>query len=243
MFWKLSDTVRLYLAAPPPPPKPPIMPPRMPSPPPPGPCAPPPPGMAAPIVGPPFALGPPPPRLLVSVAVLSPAFCDAEALLAASPPKPNVRLTVRLTDSEPGPCPKFRGMICSPGLGTRLKFPNRVQRMLMLVQSALAPAKLGRSLAIRSRFVSRPVVMLKGGPELAVMNGLKTSFHQGAFMVPTRLNECRMSKDARDHSPVKSYELTGNPPSASLFVLLKLYEPCNERPGLRRLLNPTNIRF
>src|SRR6266446_1389319 len=109
-----------------------------PSPTPPVPCAPPPPGMAAPIVGPPFAPGPPPSRLLVSVAVLSPAFGDADArLLLASPPKPNVRLTVRLTDSEPGPCPKFRGMICSPGLGTRLKFPNRVQRMLILVQSAL----------------------------------------------------------------------------------------------------------
>src|SRR5438874_9575133 len=117
-------------------------------------------------------------------------------------------------------------MICSPGLGTRLKFPNRVQRMLMLLQSALAPAKLGRSLAIRSRFVSRPVVMLKGGPELAVMNGLKTSFHKGAFMVTTRLNECRMSKDARDHSPVKSYELTRNPTSVTFLVLLNSLAPC-----------------
>src|SRR5437667_8518413 len=120
MFWKLSDTVRLYLAAPPPPPKPPIIPPMppLPGPPPPGPCAPPPPGMPPPIVGPPRPLGPPP-RLFVSVAVLSPSFGDADArLLLASPPNPNVRLTVRLTDNEPGPCPKFRGIICSPGLGT-----------------------------------------------------------------------------------------------------------------------------
>src|SRR5262245_33534178 len=117
-------------------------------------------------------------------------------------------------------------MICSPGSGVRLKLPKRVQRMLIFVQSVFGPAKLGRSLYCRSRLVSRPVVMLNGGPELAMMNGLKTSFHHGELIVPNKLKRCRMSNDARPHSPVRSYEFIGNNeppcPSVLLVVLLKL---------------------
>src|SRR5438105_10944073 len=115
-------------------------------------------------------------------------------------------------------------MIVSPGSGLRLKFPNRVQRMLTLLQSAPAAAKLGRSLAIRSRFVSRPVVILNGEPEAATMKGLNTSFHQGELIVPKSVNRCRTSFEARPNSPLKSYELTGNSdppcPSVSLKDLL-----------------------
>src|SRR6266852_4176238 len=114
-------------------------------------------------------------------------------------------------------------MICSPGFGTRLKLPNRVQRMLMFAQSAPAAAKLGRSLYWRSRFVSRPVVILNGGPEFATINGLNTNFHHGALMVPISVKRCRTSPEPRPYSPVKSYELTGKPPppSVSLVVLLR----------------------
>src|SRR6266850_2424073 len=119
-------------------------------------------------------------------------------------------------------------MIVSPGFGTTLNLPKRVHLMFgLMIGSQLAPgsAKLGRSLYWRSRFVSRPVVMLKGGPVLATMKGLNTNFHHGALMVPISVKRCRTSPDPRPNSPVKSYELTGNPPppSVSLLVLLNMY--------------------
>src|SRR6266404_1200769 len=131
-------------------------------------------------------------------------------------------------------------MICSPGFGTRLKLPNRVQRMLMFAQSAPAAAKLGRSLYWRSRLVSRPVVILNGGPEFATINGLNTSLHQGALIVPTKVNRCRTSPEPRPNSPVKSYEFTGKPPppSVSLFILLQMKVHCSEIRGFNRIFNP-----
>src|SRR5262245_23186932 len=90
----------------------------------------------------------------------------------------------KLTENEPGLWPKFLGIMRSPVSGTRLKFPNGVQRMVDRVQSTFAGAKAGRSFVTRSRFRSCPVVMLKGGPVLATMKGLITTFHHGEFIVP-----------------------------------------------------------
>jgi hypothetical protein len=79
--------------------------------------------------------------------------------------------------NEPDALPKLRGMIVSPGNGTKLKLPKLVHLISGDAQLALAPAKLGRSEKFRSRFESMPVVILKGGAELATMKGLKVSFH------------------------------------------------------------------
>ena len=51
--------------------------------------------------------------------------------------------------------------------------PNREFTTLGRVGSE---AKAGRSLNTESPFASRPVVMLKGPPELAEIKGLKASF-------------------------------------------------------------------
>src|SRR6476660_7898585 len=131
-----------------------------------------------------------------------------------------------LIDKKPGPCPKFRGIKASPGAGRKLKFPNAVQTMFAggLLQSVPAGANEGRSVNSRSPFVSCPVVMLKGAPELIMMNGFKLTCFQGRLIVPAKVNRCRTSNAARPNSPVKSYELAGNSeppcPSESLVVLL-----------------------
>src|SRR6185503_984600 len=101
-------------------------------------------------------------------------------------------------------------MIVSPGNGVRLKFPKRVQRMFTAEQSALAAAKLGRSLNCLSRLRSWPVVILNPGPVLAMTNGLNTTFHHGKLTVPMIVKRCRISNELRPNSPDVSYEFTGN---------------------------------
>src|SRR5215813_8706995 len=101
-------------------------------------------------------------------------------------------------------------MIVSPGKGDKLNLPNCVHLIAGDEQSAFAAAKLGRSLNWRSRFRSRPVVILNPGPVFATMNGFTTSFHHGRLTVPKIVKRCRISNPARPNSPLRSYEFTGN---------------------------------
>src|SRR5690242_6740866 len=209
-FWKLIETLRVYLfslAGPPPPPC-------GPGPVPATRAAPPPPAAAAAGAppGPPAGRAPPP------------CWPAAAALLLLMLPKANARLTRRFTTKAPGALPKLRGMIVSPGKGVRLKFPKLVHLIFRAEQSAFGPAKLGRSLNCRSRFRSWPVVMLNGGPVFATTKGFSTSFHHGRLTVPKTVKRCRISNELRPNSPERSYEFTGNSappwPSVSFVVLL-----------------------
>src|SRR5688572_23504725 len=74
----------------------------------------------------------------------------AAALPRLITPKLHDRLTRMFTERKPWATPKFRGMISSPGSGVRLNFPNAVHLMFGLAQSALAEAKLGRSVDRKS---------------------------------------------------------------------------------------------
>src|SRR5260370_37380812 len=98
MFWKLTETVSVYLdAAPAPPPPIPIMPgppPRISTLPPPGPPGPFPPPPT--IVGPPRPPAPPSPRFAVSVVFFWGPCCEDDPLRVAWPPNPNGRPTRRV---------------------------------------------------------------------------------------------------------------------------------------------------
>ena len=83
--------------------------------------------MLPPIIGPPRPPpGPPLPDdgpvfLAVSPAFWSlPAPCEFAARLFASPPKPNVRLILKFTETLPGLLPKFLGMMSLLVLPLRL---------------------------------------------------------------------------------------------------------------------------
>src|ERR1043165_9467109 len=84
-------------------------------------------------------------------------------------PNLNVLSTFKLIHAKPGTRPKSRGMIVSPGDGVGSKAPSGVITTPGLLRSV---ANAGRSLKIVSPLVSRPVVMLKGTPELNSMNVL-----------------------------------------------------------------------
>src|SRR6476660_6255228 len=99
-------------------------------------------------------------------------------------------------------------MIVSPGNGSKLNLPKRVH-LIVSEHGALAAAKLGRSLYWRSRFRSRPVVILKPGPVLAMTNGFSTNFHHGRLTVPNIVKRCRISNELRPNSPLRSYEFIG----------------------------------
>src|SRR6185503_20633831 len=92
-----------------------------------GPCGPPGPATRA---GPPAAttVGPAPPPGPPAAGLAA-----AAALPRLIVPKANVRPILKLTTTELGDVPKFRGTISSPGSGTRLKFPNGVH---LIVDSA-----------------------------------------------------------------------------------------------------------
>src|SRR5882724_2397128 len=184
----------------PPPPPPPRPPPPPPPAPPPGIPPPPPPGIRG--VVPPCPPRLPPPR---------PPACPCPSRLVAAEaeriaPKFQVLLMRILTETNPGPSPKLRGINASPGAGRKLKFPNGVQTMFTgrLLQSTPAGAKEGRSVKRRSPFVSAPVVILKGLPDVATMNGFKLTCHHGKLSVPAKVKRCRTSKAARPNSPVRS---------------------------------------
>ncbi|HCX31937.1 MAG TPA: hypothetical protein DHU55_19535, partial [Blastocatellia bacterium] len=90
-------------------------------------------------------------------------------------PKFQVLLMRILTEKNPGPAPKLRGISASPGAGRRLKLPYLVQTIFAggALQSTPEGAKDGRSVNNRSPFVSCPVMILKGRPEDAMMNGFR----------------------------------------------------------------------
>ncbi len=90
-------------------------------------------------------------------------------------------------------------------MGLRLKLPKGVQMMLVpgLLQSIPSGANEGRSVNCRSRFVSGPVVMLNGRPDVAVMKGFKFTCH-GKLRVPAKVKRCLTSKAARPYSPERS---------------------------------------
>ena len=89
------------------------------------------------------------------------------ALGAIAGPNLNTFATLKFTETKPGPRPKFRGMIVWPAEGFGSNAPKGVTTTPGLFRSV---ANAGRSLKNVSPFVSRPVVILKGWPELAIMN-------------------------------------------------------------------------
>jgi len=84
-------------------------------------------------------------------------------------PNLNTFSTPTLSDMKLGPVPRFRGMICCPATGFGSKAPNGVTITPGLLRSV---ANAGRSAKALSRFVSLPVVMSNGRPELATKNEL-----------------------------------------------------------------------
>src|SRR6266446_1078607 len=177
------------------------------APPPRGPPPPPPPGicgMPAPPAPPPRL--PPPPSLLPPAPCRCPSLVRFAADAECRSPKFQVLLMRMLTEKNDGPSPKLRGISASPGAGRRLKFPKGVQTIFAggLLQFVPAGANDGRSVNSRSPFVSWPVVMLKGRPELAMMKGFKLNCHQGRLMVPANVNRCLTSNAARPNSPLRS---------------------------------------
>src|SRR6476661_845282 len=139
-------------------------------------------------------------------------------------PKFQVLLMRMLMERNDGPSPRLRGISASPGAGRKLKFPYGVQTMFAGGAAQFVPegANDGRSVNNRSPFVSCPVVMLKGRPELAMMNGFKLNCHHGRFTVPAKVNRCLTSKPARPYSPVRSYEFAGKEPGPSVSFLVLL---------------------
>src|SRR5437016_4320630 len=99
---------------------------------------------------------------------------DDFPFLFASGPKLNDLLTPKLTEKKPGPRPSLRGIIVCPASGSRSKAPRRVTITLDRERSV---ANAGRSVNRVSPFVSRPVVILNGAPDLTKIMGLNESFH------------------------------------------------------------------
>src|SRR5436309_15470200 len=100
-----------------------------------------------------------------------------------------------------GPSPKLRGMSFCPGAGLVSKTPKRVAMTPGLFGSL---ANAGRSVKSVSPFVSTPVVMLKGTPDEAAMNGAKRIPH-GAVMDPPKNRRHRTSRAERPYSLLRSY--------------------------------------
>ena len=91
-------------------------------------------------------------------------------------------------------------MIWAPETGFRSNVPKRVTFTLDLEVSV---EKVGRSLDIVSPFVSTPVVILNGEPELAKMSGLNVTCH-GRLILPKMKALWRTSNDDRPNSLLKS---------------------------------------
>src|SRR4029079_2885442 len=115
-------------------------------------------------------------------------------------PKPNVLDMPTFRLIEPGPCPKFRGMMISPGPGFGLNVPN----LVTIAPGSPGFANAGRSRKALSPLLSRPVVILNGLPLLMLTFGVSLNSQSGRVKFPTRLNECRGSKDARPYSSARS---------------------------------------
>ena len=98
--------------------------------------------------------------------------------------------TFRFTETKPGPRPKFRGMIVWPGDGFGSNAPSGVTTTPGLFRSV---ANAGRSLKNVSPFVSRPVVMLNGWPELAIMNSVQVEA-VWRLVIPAAIHEAQRAK-------------------------------------------------
>src|SRR5207247_9060809 len=98
-----------------------------------------------------------------------------------------------------------------PGAGFVSKAPKRVTITPGLVGSV---ANAGRSVNNESPFRSRPVVMLNGLPERAMMNGLKRMAF-GPVIEPPSMNRWRLSNDDRAYSRARLYWSAGNVPAPS----------------------------
>ena len=96
----------------------------------------------------------------------------------------------------------MRGMVAEPGAGLMSKSPYGV--CLKFTGSVVDEANAGRSLKIRSPLVSKPVVMLKKFPVLAMMNGFKAIFSFGIPSVPPRKKLWRGMKGMRPRSALMS---------------------------------------
>src|SRR6266576_6641273 len=103
-------------------------------------------------------------------------------------------------------------MISAPGSGNTSKFPYGVRRTDVLVKSV---ASAGRSRNSESLFVSSPVVMLKGAPDCAMING-KIPIPHFDSNDPVKVNRCRTSNDDRPNSLARLYEFDGNDPAPSV---------------------------
>src|SRR5262245_29644801 len=119
-------------------------------------------------------------------------------------PKPKVFDILRFTLTIPGPSPKLRGMIVSPGCGSGLKTPN----LVTIAPGSPGWANEGRSVYWLSRLLSRPVVMLNGAPDIIVTKGLSRK-PPGIAIEPPIKKLCRRSLPARPHSVDRSYGFAG----------------------------------
>src|SRR5437868_3444504 len=101
----------------------------------------------------------------------------------------------RLTVKMPGYVPKLRGMRGVPAAGRKSKLPKRVTfKKAGLVEVV---AKAGRSRNCVSPLLSKPVVMLKGRPEVAMTSGFRRKSHQGSVNEPPKKKRWRTSIEAR----------------------------------------------
>ena len=106
-------------------------------------------------------------------------------------------------------------MICAPGSGSKSKLPNAVRRTDARVKSV---ANAGRSRNSVSPLWSSPVMMLKGAPDEAMINGKKPT-PQRVSNDPVSVKRCRTSNDVLPNSSLRSYEFAGNVPGPSVSPL------------------------
>src|SRR5262249_17591579 len=109
----------------------------------------------------------------------------------------------RFIEKNPGPWPKLRGMIWSPGFGLMSNAPKGVT--LRSCSGVVLEAKAGRSVVSESLFRSLPIVILKGAPEDIIANGLIVTC-LGRLIVANTNPRCRTSNEDLPNSLLRSYE-------------------------------------
>src|SRR5207302_559807 len=126
-----------------------------------------------------------------------PAKC-ASARAAAAPgvsffsPNPKVLLNRRFSVNRAGPVPSSIGIPICPGFTCWLKQPYTVD----ITPGLPHVPSVGRALNVLIPYKSWPVVILKGEPDCATMNGLARR-PQGMLIEPPTNARCRTSNDAR----------------------------------------------
>src|SRR5437762_6202050 len=106
----------------------------------------------------------------------------------------------RFTVNEPGPSPKFRGIMA---LGSRPVASHHDVVRLSCAHFAPNSANVGRSVNKASPFRSTPLTMLNGLPDDAITNGLREISH-GRLILPPIVNIFLISNDDLPYSPVRS---------------------------------------